>query len=125
MPRRFGGKREIGRPSSRISPAVGSSKPASIMRQVVLPEPEGPSKREELASRDIEIEAFHHERRAVIALLHAHEANERSGIGTLLDFTHAQGRVHGASSECIFVAGSIHAGKEGGKTWSTPCPLQW
>ena len=38
-----GGVRVIGWPSSKISPAVGDSKPASIIRQVVLPEPEGPS----------------------------------------------------------------------------------
>ena len=28
----------------RMVPAVGASKPASIMRQVVLPEPDGPSR---------------------------------------------------------------------------------
>ena len=38
-----GGVRVIGLPSSRISPAVGDSKPASIISVVVLPEPEGPS----------------------------------------------------------------------------------
>ncbi len=32
------------RPLIRISPLVTSSKPASIIRQVVLPEPEGPSR---------------------------------------------------------------------------------
>ncbi|MNJ55963.1 hypothetical protein D3C77_514880 [compost metagenome] len=32
------------RPANWISPAVGVSKPASIIRLVVLPEPEGPSK---------------------------------------------------------------------------------
>ena len=31
------------RPLSRISPAVGASKPASIISVVVLPDPEGPS----------------------------------------------------------------------------------
>src|SRR6266545_8225774 len=41
--RRCGGKRESGLPSSRISPAVGDSKPASIISVVVLPEPDGPS----------------------------------------------------------------------------------
>ena len=38
-----GGVRVIGLPSSTISPAVGDSKPASIISVVVLPEPEGPS----------------------------------------------------------------------------------
>jgi hypothetical protein len=41
--RRCGGVRVMGEPSSRISPAVGDSNPASIIRQVVLPEPDGPS----------------------------------------------------------------------------------
>ena len=31
------------RPSSRIAPAVGSTKPAIICRVVVLPQPDGPS----------------------------------------------------------------------------------
>ena len=43
MPRLCGGTRSIGRPLRRISPWVAVSKPASIIRQVVLPEPEGPS----------------------------------------------------------------------------------
>ena len=38
-----GGVRVIGTPLSKISPAVGDSKPASIISVVVLPEPEGPS----------------------------------------------------------------------------------
>ncbi|MCY1183087.1 hypothetical protein D9M73_236780 [compost metagenome] len=33
----------MARPANRISPAVGVSKPASIIRLVVLPEPDGPS----------------------------------------------------------------------------------
>src|SRR5215471_1459568 len=41
--RRYGGTRVSGRPSSMISPAVADSKPAIIMRVVVLPEPLGPS----------------------------------------------------------------------------------
>ncbi|MCY1561304.1 hypothetical protein D9M68_985400 [compost metagenome] len=39
-----GGVPVIGLPSSRISPEVGDSKPASIISVVVLPEPEGPSR---------------------------------------------------------------------------------
>ena len=34
----------MGRPFSQISPLVGLSKPANIFRQVVLPDPEGPSR---------------------------------------------------------------------------------
>src|SRR5262249_53092786 len=41
--RRYGGTWLSGRPPSRISPAVADSKPAIIMRVVVLPEPLGPS----------------------------------------------------------------------------------
>ena len=43
IPRLCGGILFIGRPSKYISPFVGVSKPASIMRVVVLPEPDGPS----------------------------------------------------------------------------------
>ena len=41
--RLYGGRRDSGLPSSRISPKVGVSKPASIISVVVLPEPDGPS----------------------------------------------------------------------------------
>src|SRR5690348_9244126 len=41
--RRYGGSFDSGLPSSRISPSVGVSKPASIISVVVLPDPEGPS----------------------------------------------------------------------------------
>ena len=44
MPRLCGGSVLIGWPSSTISPAVGVSKPASIISVVVLPEPDGPSR---------------------------------------------------------------------------------
>ena len=43
MPRLWGGTVSMRRPPRRISPCVAASKPASIIRQVVLPEPEGPS----------------------------------------------------------------------------------
>ena len=49
MPRWCGGSVSIGRPSSRIVPAVGASKPASSISVVVLPEPDGPEQRDELA----------------------------------------------------------------------------
>src|SRR6476659_6535898 len=41
--RRYGGSFDSGLPSSRISPSVGVSKPASIISVVVLPDPDGPS----------------------------------------------------------------------------------
>ena len=41
--RAFGGTVDIGWPSISISPAVGSSKPASMRSSVVLPQPDGPS----------------------------------------------------------------------------------
>src|SRR5262245_60556260 len=40
--RRFGGRRTTELPRMRMSPAVGSSKPAIIRISVVLPEPDGP-----------------------------------------------------------------------------------
>ena len=43
MPRLRGGTCRIERPAMRMTPEVGVSSPASIIRQVVLPEPEGPS----------------------------------------------------------------------------------
>ena len=43
MPRLCGGMLLIGCPSSVISPWVAVSNPASIIRQVVLPDPDGPS----------------------------------------------------------------------------------
>ena len=44
MSRLRGGTSSTGRPATRIVPALGVSKPASIIRQVVLPEPDGPSR---------------------------------------------------------------------------------
>src|SRR6266566_10082304 len=41
--RRSGGRCWTGRPSKRISPSVTSSSPATMLRVVVLPQPEGPS----------------------------------------------------------------------------------
>ncbi|MCY1306691.1 hypothetical protein D9M70_565640 [compost metagenome] len=37
------GTRVMSSPSSRIAPPVGRSRPAIILRSVVLPQPEGPS----------------------------------------------------------------------------------
>ena len=44
MPRCRAGTCCMARPPMRMAPAVGVSKPASIIRQVVLPEPDGPSR---------------------------------------------------------------------------------
>ena len=43
MSRLLGGTRLMSRPCSRISPLSAVSKPASSIRSVVLPEPDGPS----------------------------------------------------------------------------------
>ena len=44
MPRCRAGTCCMARPPMRMEPAVGVSKPASIIRQVVFPEPDGPSR---------------------------------------------------------------------------------
>ena len=41
--RAYGGRRETSSPPMRMRPDVGSVKPPIIRRQVVLPDPEGPS----------------------------------------------------------------------------------
>ena len=53
----------------RMAPEVGASKPASIIRHVVLPDPDGPSKVRELPLRDAEVQVPDHQRPAVIALV--------------------------------------------------------
>jgi len=50
----------ISRPDKAMRPAVGASKPASIIRVVVLPDPEGPSSVRNSPRGDIEIEILHH-----------------------------------------------------------------
>ena len=44
MLRRRGGTLSMALPAMRMTPPVGASNPASIIRQVVLPDPDGPSK---------------------------------------------------------------------------------
>ena len=44
MLRWFGRKPTTSRPSMRIEPALGCSKPATMRKVVVLPQPEGPRK---------------------------------------------------------------------------------
>ena len=49
-----GGTSAMSWPSIRIRPEVGVSNPASMRRSVVLPQPDGPKQREELALVDVE-----------------------------------------------------------------------
>ena len=79
MLRLCGGSASSERPSSKISPLVGASKPASIISVVVLPEPDGPEQRQELAPRDVEVEVAHDEVDAVVALLDVAEADDGRG----------------------------------------------
>ncbi len=75
MPRLCGGTLSMRWPLRWISPWVADSKPASIIRQVVLPDPDGPEHRQEFAAGDVEVEILDDERLAVIALLHAIEVD--------------------------------------------------
>ncbi len=54
--RLFGGMPTAERPPISISPSVGSSKPAIIRSVVVLPQPDGPEQREELARLHLEVD---------------------------------------------------------------------
>ena len=49
--RRYGGTPARSCPARTMRPAFGSSKPASIRSSVLLPQPDGPEKAEELAAR--------------------------------------------------------------------------
>ena len=83
MLRWCGGSCDSGLPSSRISPAVGVSKPASIISVVVLPEPDGPEQRQELAALDVEIEVVDDARDAVVGLADADEADDRTSAALM------------------------------------------
>ena len=48
----------IAPPSRRIVPSLTSSKPAIMRRVEVLPQPDEPSKRNDLAALDVEVEIF-------------------------------------------------------------------
>ena len=61
-------------------PAVGGSKPASIIRVVVLPEPGGPEQRQELAATDAEIEVPDDQAHPVEALFNAAEFDMRTVV---------------------------------------------
>ena len=66
--RSYGARPETSRPSSRIRPCVGRSKPAIIRRQVVLPEPDGPSMEKNSPSANVQVDAV--DRREVAEPLH-------------------------------------------------------
>ena len=57
--RRYGGVRDTSSPSRRMRPSVGASNPAIIRSVVVLPQPDGPEHREELAAPDREVGVVH------------------------------------------------------------------
>ena len=61
MPRFSGGTEPLGeesiRPSTAIVPSVGSTKPASMRKVVVLPQPDGPSSERNSPSPDLEVDA--------------------------------------------------------------------
>ena len=48
------GRRRCRWPASTTRPSSGSSKPAIMRSEVVLPQPDGPEQREELAARDLD-----------------------------------------------------------------------
>ena len=56
----FGRRPVTSRPSMRIAPAVGISKPATMRKVVVLPQPRRAEEGDELAALDGEVELLHH-----------------------------------------------------------------
>mgnify|MGYP003694365039 CR=1 FL=1 len=60
--RRLGGISAMSCPSIMMWPSVGTSRPASMRSNVVLPQPEGPSRREELSRHDVEADIVHRDR---------------------------------------------------------------
>ena len=66
-------------PPTRTVPDVGSLKPAIIRSVVVLPQPDGPEQREELAARDVEVEVVD-DGRAAEDLGQAAQADDRTGV---------------------------------------------
>ena len=65
--RRFGGTPSTVSPKMRTWPAVGWSKPEISRRQVVLPEPDGPSMAKNAALGDREVDAVDGADRAEVA----------------------------------------------------------
>ena len=55
--RLYGGVPTASTPPIRISPSSGCSKPAIIRSDVVLPQPDGPEQRQELALVDAQVDA--------------------------------------------------------------------
>ena len=59
MSRSFGSTSLTGSPPIRMTPSVGSSRPAIIRSAVDLPQPDGPSRTRKLAVGDVEAEIGH------------------------------------------------------------------
>ena len=64
-PRSLGSRSVTSRSPIVIGPAVTSSRPASRLSSVVLPQPEGPEQDQELAVVDLEVEVLEHGHAAV------------------------------------------------------------
>ena len=59
----------------------GGLNPASIIRQVVLPEPDGPQHGQELALADGKVQVFDDQRLTIITFLNVIKDNERVAAG--------------------------------------------
>ena len=64
----------------RISPFVGGSKPASIIRQVVFPDPGRPEQGQELAPHKIELKVLHNPAGLAVAFVNTTELNVRNRV---------------------------------------------
>ena len=62
-----------------MAPSVGRSSPAISLSSVVLPEPDGPEQRDQLARADVERNVVQR-RKAVELLAHVDDANFHSGF---------------------------------------------
>ena len=58
MLRLWAGVRVMSEPPTSTAPESANSKPAAMRSAVVLPQPEGPSRRDELALADVEVETL-------------------------------------------------------------------
>jgi hypothetical protein len=73
-------------PSTVIWPAVGESSPPIRLSRVVLPEPDGPHERHEIAPGDVEVDAVQHLdalAAPLIVLGDAPDRHQRPGRGRL------------------------------------------
>ena len=88
MSRLFGGRAVTSRPPITIVPASGVSKPATVIRIVVLPLPLGPSRASEFASPDVEAHAVDGRHRP-IGLVQAADADRGARCSSLRCRVHA------------------------------------